>query len=601
MSTGKRIERLRGRTRLAEVARKARPGEREYELAELRHQREVQKVRSSFKTEDRTERRNRRWAALGRIMTAIGDGILALVAWLSGRWLALRGWLADRVVAIPVLVAGGSALYGQYNYLTDPTTPQFEGDRTGMGWHPVVSLFAGLAIEAMAFVLFRAAKRGRDAGDDVRLETGVGWSIVTGAVGFNSWHVDPLAGFLSAIGPIAWEVRERRERRNREIVNGTRGKAPIPMPRLSARFRFHYRQQYTAMLRIALWERARLSYPNLVARVENQTAAAELTASVQALTNLVSSNPVALTTAPGSANVSSHDALALEPGSADPGRATALPATPEPGSIAAPGSGSHGATNATEPGSAEPGSATRFTAVTAAVPDQVPVQVVETTLADTDLITAYPVWETQQVSNGLVADEPGCEPGSVSRAAEPGSTEPGSVIAADDTTEPGSTPAAAEPGSASAPTPAGPGSAVTAANEDHTEPGFASGAEPGSPEPAPALDGTVSSNPVPENELEQTRPMPRLVGAEPGSAEPGSSNPVRHLRALPADAEDAEAVKELVDLCVQLLDREGRWVSREDQLAHLREQGKVVPNRLRDAWWAQMREYRALVKAAQTG
>jgi len=595
MNIGKRIERLRGRTKLAEVARKARPGEREHELAELRHQREVQKTRDSFRAEDRTERRARRWAGVSRVMTAIGDAILAFVAWLTARWLVVRGWVADRVVIVPVLVAGGSALYGQYNYLTDSPTPQFPGDSTGMGWHPLVSLFAGLAIETMAFVLFRAAKRGRDKGDDVRLETTAGWGIVSGAVAFNSWHVDPLAGFLSAIGPIAWEIRERRERRNREIDNGTRGKAPIPMPRLSARFRYHYPAEYTEMLRIALWERARLSYPRLVAQIEHKTAADELAANIAELANLVSTNPVLPAARPGAPRVSSHDALAVEPGSAEPGSATTTVTPPEPGSPAEPGSNRNGTVVTSEPGSGEPGSATGFGNVD---PNQVRVQVVTTSTPDSSLITAYPVWQGPQVNARFGAAEPGFEPGSATVTSEPGSTEPGSHSHHAGATEPGSVPVGARPGSAVTASTTEPGST----EGQQAEPGSVAAREPGSGEPGSAIGNGVTSNPVPGGETaqEQTRPMPRLVTTEPGSAEPEPANQVRHLHVL--HDEDAQTVREMVDLCVQLLDREGRWVNRDVQMAYLRnEHGKSMSNRVRDAWWAQMRPYREVVKATRTG
>lgn len=610
MSIGNKIERARTRLKLADIRRRGRPAERQEELAERQHQHELAKLDASFKTTTREDKRaqrrarrdekwGRRWARLGAFTTSVGALILGLVGWLSARWLVLRAWIADRIVVVPVLVAGGAALYGQFGYLHDPTTPQFPGDRTGMGWATPVALLAGAAVEVMAFVLFRAAKRGRDVGDDVRVESITGWGIVSGAVWFNFTHVDPLAGFLSAIGPIAWEIRERRERRNREIANGTRGVAPIALPRLSLRFRWHYQDEHTAMIRMALWDRARRSYPSLVARVENQTAAAELTASINRLADLVSANPVRQDTEPGSALVSSRTRLALEPGSAEPGSRSGAAVSTEPGSVAEPGSAAARPASSAGPGSAEPGPRTRSGGVEPGSAAAVQVFVVETGEPGSDPITSYPVFTAPQVGAGFSAAEPGFEPGSDNGNTEPGSDEPGSSGVTAAPGEPGSNGTPAEPGSLADTTINEPGSVPVADDTARIEPGPETQHEPGSAEPGSAAGVAVTSNPVQdaENDLEQTRPMPRLV---PDTAEPGSPNPVRRLHAVATD-EDADTVRRMIDLSLALIDRERAWVSREDQIAHLRAQGITVTNRRRDAWWAEMRQYREAAKTTKTG
>lgn len=238
------------------------------ELARL-HREEERAEQSEKKTE-----RSKFWKGVGQRIAAFVRKLWELLCSL------VRGSADALGVSVPVIASGIAAWYGQFLFFS-----------LVIGWRWELAAGAAFAIETAYFGAFSRARKARDAGDDATLELGVGWLVVAVAAGMNGAHaiikatVTPeqaaalasqvakqpeavkqltnlangsitasiAVGFLSVLGPMLWELHERRKWRNVQIALEKSGQPHALLPRLSR----SYRREFPAEARLIRREAVR--------------------------------------------------------------------------------------------------------------------------------------------------------------------------------------------------------------------------------------------------------------------------------------------------------------------------------------------------------
>lgn len=144
----------------------------------------------------------------------------------------VTGWLADRVIVVPIMLAMVGAWWGQFQLFSQR-----------LGWPAPLAAAAATGIECIGFVCGRLAHVARQpvevAGevavtrdDSAWVERLVMWLVVGYAAGSNWAHSgDPTVGVLSIVGVAVWETRERRAHRQALAVAG---RLPTRRPRFGA-------------------------------------------------------------------------------------------------------------------------------------------------------------------------------------------------------------------------------------------------------------------------------------------------------------------------------------------------------------------------------
>ncbi|MFD4673720.1 hypothetical protein ACFWNN_28645 [Lentzea sp. NPDC058450] len=155
----------------------------------------------------------------------------------------VTGWLADRVIVVPIVLAMVGAWWGQFQLFSQR-----------LGWPAPLAAAAATGIECIGFVCGRLAHVARQpvevAGrpvtstsltgsevtvtrdDSAWVERLVMWLVVGYAAGSNWAHSgDPTVGVLSIVGVAVWETRERRAHRQALAVAG---RLPARRPRFGA-------------------------------------------------------------------------------------------------------------------------------------------------------------------------------------------------------------------------------------------------------------------------------------------------------------------------------------------------------------------------------
>ncbi|MCP2242723.1 DUF2637 domain-containing protein [Lentzea aerocolonigenes] len=200
------IELARERAQDERAARLARHEDRQAERARKRLERQERKA-------DRRELAEQR-----RVVRA---------AW-SAR---VTGWLADRVIVVPIVLAMVGAWWGQFQLFSQR-----------LGWPALLAAAAATGIECIGFVCGRLAHVARQAvvvatvdgrqverDDSAWVERLVMWLVVGYAAGSNWAHSgDPTVGVLSIVGVAVWETRERRAHRQ---ALAAAGRLPARRPR----------------------------------------------------------------------------------------------------------------------------------------------------------------------------------------------------------------------------------------------------------------------------------------------------------------------------------------------------------------------------------
>jgi hypothetical protein len=203
------IELARERARDMRAERLARNEDRQAERARKRAERQERKAERRMRAEQR------------RVLRA---------AW-SAR---VTGWLADRVIVVPIVLAMVGAWWGQFQLFSQR-----------LGWPAPLAAAAATGIECIGFVCGRLAHVARQAitvttvdgrqverDDSAWVERLVMWLVVGYAAGSNWAHSgDPTVGVLSIVGVAVWETRERRA--HRQALAAT-GRLPARRPRFGA-------------------------------------------------------------------------------------------------------------------------------------------------------------------------------------------------------------------------------------------------------------------------------------------------------------------------------------------------------------------------------
>lgn len=151
---------------------------------------------------------------------------------LRAAWSArVTGWLADRVIVVPIVLAMVGAWWGQFQLFS-----------LRLGWPAPLAAAAATGIECIGFVCGRLAHVARQAvsvttadgrqverDDSAWVERLVMWLVVGYAAGSNWAHSgDPTVGVLSIVGVAVWETRERRAHRQ---ALAAAGRLPMRRPR----------------------------------------------------------------------------------------------------------------------------------------------------------------------------------------------------------------------------------------------------------------------------------------------------------------------------------------------------------------------------------
>jgi hypothetical protein len=203
------IELARERAQDMRAERLARNEDRQAERARKRAERQERKAERRVRAEQR------------RVLRA---------AW-SAR---VTGWLADRVIVVPIVLAMVGAWWGQFQLFSQR-----------LGWPAPLAAAAATGIECIGFVCGRLAHVARqavtvttvdgrqvDRDDSAWVERLVMWLVVGYAAGSNWAHSgDPTVGVLSIVGVAVWETRERRAHRQ---ALAAAGRLPARRPRFGA-------------------------------------------------------------------------------------------------------------------------------------------------------------------------------------------------------------------------------------------------------------------------------------------------------------------------------------------------------------------------------
>ncbi|NKE59696.1 DUF2637 domain-containing protein, partial [Lentzea sp. PSKA42] len=154
---------------------------------------------------------------------------------LRAAWSArVTGWLADRVIVVPIVLAMVGAWWGQFQLFSQR-----------LGWPAPLAAAAATGIECIGFVCGRLAHVARqpvvvttvdgrqvERDDSAWVERLVMWLVVGYAAGSNWAHSgDPTVGVLSIVGVAVWETRERRAHRQ---ALAAAGRLPARRPRFGA-------------------------------------------------------------------------------------------------------------------------------------------------------------------------------------------------------------------------------------------------------------------------------------------------------------------------------------------------------------------------------